>query len=503
MRNLMRFSFLAGLLLLPAGALAQSALTGILTTEADAGAPIDSSMCEFYVVKAVGSNPKTDWQAHLFSKSGGGVGMGLGDFSGGVALVLGVNFTETEAGDQTEAMFYTCPNGQMAFDSGLIMNSFFGSAALQTVGNSILPGGLALPGGAGAYSVDFGSGPVDFPAVGTAAGSPAAINYAFAPLVEQNDVDQGGFTWGGQAPDPGPLYPQNPGFIIGYNVYRMLDGGSAPDVATLGTAANFVGFVPMGFDQTVGDPGAAGADAPADGNALGDFAGMQNADATAYTGDEIMLYQDGPVPARDGATLLMSPADPTMAYWYAVQPVVNGSVADFTNVSIVNGPAQDHTIMGGMAVDLNLDGDAEFFSPNETAGIPGLGLTHGGLPLLSPVALSDPTNLPASGVINLDIELGRGGVELQLNAALEAGNVLGYNVFRLGSESREQVNESLITARGGNGNSYELVDGRFSGRRARALSYEIDVVYNDGTETATFGPFEAEVATRGNARRSR
>ena len=288
----------------------------------------------------------------------------------------------------------------------------------------------------------------------------------------------------------------------------MADGGSAPDAATLGAMTNFVGFVPMDFDQSVGDGGAAGADAPADNNAAGDFAGMQNADMMAYTGDEIMLFQDGAQSARDGATLHVSPADPSVNYWYAVQPVVRGSVADFANVSIAGGAAADHAedLSGDGTddwVDLDLDGSPDFYSPNENAGVAGLGLTFGGAPLLSPVALSDSSRLPATGSLGLDVEMGRKGVTLSLNAALENGNVLGYNVYRIAGESRELVNESLIAARGGNGNSYALVDERFTGRRARVLSYEVDVVYNDGTAAATFGPFTAEDATRGSDRRSR
>lgn len=506
MRNVMKFSVLAGLLALPLGALAQIPTIGTVI-DPGTGAPTTAGSagdtCELYSVKSDGGL-SNDWQAELVARGGGFVGMGDADFDLGLYQVLGGNFDRPEAPTNVVAVFVTCDGGLLHFDSGLLGTfNFMGQASIQTIGNSYT-GSLTLPGDGTAYQVDFGAGGVDFPAVGADAGGTVgqSINYAFAPFAELNDVDQGGWSWGGAAADPGSPLPDG-GFIVGYNVYRMEDAGGAPDVATLGAMANWVGFVPMNFDMTVGDTGAGGVDAPADGNAAGDFAGMQNADAAAYTGDEVLLFQDGAQTARDGATLNPNAADPTLVYWYAVQPVVRGAVADFTAVNIAGQGVNDYTIMGGNAVDLDLDGTPEFWSPNEAAGINGLGLTWNNLPLLSPVAQTDPARLPATGYLGLDVEMGRRGVELSLNAALEAGNVLGYNVYRLAGESRELVNESLIAARGGNGNSYSIVDDRFAGRRARTLAYEVEVVYNDGSDAGTFGPFEAETATRGSARRSR
>ena len=507
MRNVMRISILAGLLALPFGAAAQTPTIGTVT---DSGGGALPGNCELYAVKATGS-ANTDWQAHLFAKGGSGVGLTMPDFdqSSGTYQVLAGNFTMPEAPSHVVAAFVTCPNGQLHFDSGDLSTgfNFMNSAHLQTVGNSYT-GNLTIPGDGSGYDVDMGSGAVTFPVIGSDSGGTVgqSINYAFAPFGELNVGDLA-WQWGGGAADPGSSIPSG-GFIVGYNVYRMADGGSVPDAATLGAMTNFVGFVSMDFDQTVGDGGAAGMDAPADNNAAGDFAGMQNADSAAYTGDEIMLFQDGSQLARDMATAHVAPADPTVAYWYAVQPVVGGvSVADFANVSLVGTPAADYAedLTGNDTddwVDLDLDGSPDFYSPNENAGIPGLGLTYGGAPLLSPAALSDPTRLPATEYLGLDVEMDRrGGVSLSLNTALEAGNVLGYNVFRVAGDSRDQVNGSLIAARGGNGNTYEIVDERFSGRRARSLAYEVEVVYNDGTPTATFGPFTAEQTVRGSNRR--
>ena len=502
MRNVMRFSVFAGLLALPLGALAQTPTIGTVT---DAGGGALPGDCELYSVKS-DAGLANDWQAHMFAKGAAGVGLGSADFdqASGTYQVLGGNFTRPEAPTNVVGAFVTCSGGQLHFDSGDLSTgfNFMNSAHLQVVGNSYT-GGLTLPGGAASYPVDFGNGAVDFPSIGADASGTVgqSINYAFAPFAELR-LGDALWVWGGAAGDLGsPL--SDGGFIIGYNVYRMEDAGGAPDAATLGAMANWVGFVPMNFDQTVGDGGAEGTDAPADGNAAGDFAGMQNADAMPYTGDEIMLFQDGAQAARDGATLNPTPADPSLTYWYGVQPVTRGSVADFASVSIAKGPVGDHTIMGGMAVDLDLDGTPEFWSPNEGAGIPGLGLTWNSLPLISPVAQTDPTRLPATGYLGLDVEMGRRGVELSLNAALEGGNVLGYNVYRLAGESRDLVNQSLISARGGNGNSYQLTDDRFTGRRARALAYEVEVIYNDGTAAGTFGPFTADAATAGSSRRGR
>lgn len=508
MRNVMRLSIFAGLLSLPLGALAQTPTIGTVVDGTGAAVDTDALGCELFAVKSDGG-ANNDWQAHMFNTSGGGVGLGSGDFSGGLYQVLAGNFTRPEAPTNVVMGFVTCPDGQLHVDSGDFSTGFnaMGQAALQTIGNSIT-GAVVLPGDGTAYSVDLGAGAVDFPVIGSDTGMTAgqSINYAFSPVAELNGADQGGWTWGGAAADPGSTIPSG-GFIVGYNVYRMADAGGPPDAATLGAMANWVGFMPLDFDQTVGDTGAAGMDAPADNIAAGDFTGLQNGDAMPYTGDEILLYQDGPTLARDGATVNANPADPTIAYWYAVQPVVRGSVADFANVSLAGGAAADHAEdLDGDGnddwVDLDLDGSPDFYSPNENAGIPGLGLTYNSIPLLSPVAMSDPTRLPATEYLGLDVEMDRrGGVELSLNTALEAGNVLGYNVFRVLGDARDQVNENLITARGGNGNTYQIVDERFSGRRARSLAYEVEVVYNDGTPTATFGPFTADDAVRGSNRR--
>jgi hypothetical protein len=507
MRQLTRLSLLAGLLSLPLGAAAQTPTIGTVVDETGAQVDTNALACELYSVKSDGGRAD-DWLAHMYNKAGGGIGLQPDDFVGGTYQVLAGNFFRPEAPTNVVAGFVTCPNGRLHVDSGDLSTgfNFMGSAALQTIGNSIL-GTLTLPGDASPYPVDMGAGSVDFPVVGANASATVgqSINYAFAPHAELNDVDQGNWTWGGAAPDPGSTLPSG-GFIVGYNVYRLEDDGSRmpPDRATLGAMENWVGFMTMEFDQTIGDVGPPGA--PADLNPDGDFTGMQNPDMAAYTGDEILLYQDGANPAGDGVTFNPLPADPTLEYWYAVQPVVRGSVADFADIALGGGAPADHAedLDGDGTddwVDLDLDGTPDFYSPNENGGFPGLGLTHDSLPLLSPAALSDPARLPATAYLALEVEMGRRGVELSLNTALEAGNVLGYDVFRVVGPFREQVNEELIAARGGNGNTYEIVDDRFSGRRGRSAVYEVEVVFNDGTPTETFGPFAAEARARASRRR--
>ncbi len=507
MRQLMQLGLFAGLLSLPLGASAQTPTIGTVVDETGVQFDTDASACELYSVKSDGGL-STDWQAHMFNKAGGGVGLLPADFVDGLYQVLAGNFTRPEAPTNVVAGFVTCPNGLLHVDSGSLITgfNFLGSAALQIVGNSI-DGTLTLPGDASPYSVDMGAGNVDFPVVGADSSGTVgqSINYAFAPHAELNDVDQGGWTWGGAEPDLGSTLPDG-GFIVGYNVYRLADDGSmtAPNVATLGTMENWVGFMPMDFEQTVGDTGPPGA--PADNDPDGDFTGMQNPDMAPYTGDEILLYQDGGNLAGDGVTANPRAADPTVAYWYATQPVVRGSVADFASISLARGTSADHAedLDGDGtddSVDLDLDGTPDFYSPNENAGFPGLGLTHDSLPLLSPAALSDPARLPAIGALALDVEMRRRVVELTLSTALEAGNVLGYDLFRVIGPFRERVNDGLISARGGNGNTYVIVDEPFAGRRARNLVYEIEVVFNDGSPTETHGPFLAEVSSRGTRRR--
>ncbi len=449
--------------------------------------------CELYAVKADGGDA-TDWQAHLFAKGAEGLGLLRPDFDGGQYQVLDNNFTRPSSGTDVVAMFVTCSGGRLHVDSiGLFAGSwgFMNAALLLTIGNAP-DGSLALPGDDSPYAVDFGGGAVDFPAVGIGAGSGAAmaINYAFAPFPEQNDDRSNGYSLGAAEPDPASPLPDG-GFIIGYNVYRMSGAGTPPDVATLGTMANWVAFVSMDFDQTVGDPGAPGTPAPAD-NAPLDAVGMQNPDGQPYTGDEVLLFQDSA--RRPDGSLNPFGADPEQSYWYAVQPVVRGSVAGFSSASLAGGPIQDHAFdLDGDTiddvVDLDLDGSPEFFSPNENAGISGLGLTNSGLPLLSPVAWADPARLPAEGELRLELRRERSGMRLTIHAPFETAETLGYRVWRVTGLVRELVSDGLIVARGGAGNSYELLDRRL---RARRQSWLIEIVRADGAQPEWLGPFEFE-----------
>ncbi len=484
MRELAALALLATLL-----PTATSAQVIGLVVDPDGSSHLDP--CELYSVKADGGDA-ADWQAHLFAKGAGGLGTTSSDFAGGQYQVFGGNFTRAESPSDIVAVLVTCEGGGLHVDTVRIGTfGWMGAAQLHVLGNAP-DGSLVLPGDGSSYAVDLGAGPVDFPAVGigAASGAAMAINYAFAPFPELNDVDRGGFSWGGAEPDPASPLPDG-GFIIGYNVYRMLGAGVPPTVATLGTMANWVAFVSMDFDQTVGDPGAPGSPAPADNVPL-DSAGMQNPDGLPYTGDEVLLFQDSD--RRPDGSLNPFGADPEQSYWYAVQPVVRGSVAGFSSVSLAGGPIQDHAFdLDGDTiddfVDFDLDGSPEFFSPNENAGIPGLGLTNSGLPLLSPVAWADPARLPAEGALRLELRRERSGMRLTIHAPFETAETLGYRIWRVTGLVREPVSDELIVARGGAGNSYELLDRRL---RAREQSWLVETLRGDGVQPAWHGPFRLE-----------
>ena len=100
-------------------------------------------------------------------------------------------------------------------------------------------------------------------------------------------------------------------------------------------------------------------------------------------------------------------------------------------------------------------------------------------------------------------------VNITLTTALEAGNVQGFNVFRVVGDSRVQVNDQLILARGGEGNVYTIVDSAAATATRRAVrgdaqaQYLVEVVYNDGTASRFVGPFAVDAQRDTSGRRTR
>lgn len=504
---------------------------------------------ELYAVKvtSVAGNPGSatdptnydDWQASMESKTAGStIGLSVGDIGPTAAgfQVLSANFQDAPLGTHVVFTYITFPNGMLYVDSGTVGNNqnLLGNAMVQVVGNSApathFPGtaAIAMSSAVGGYTVNTGAAPAQFPF-----GTKAGIELAFAPVNEVNNTQVGGCAVGGRAPDPATTQ----GAIIGYNIYRMVapTPTPAPTAAQLGTVANWVAFYPLtsftlnpgsaeGGGTVGGDangdtiPDGDGTDSARDGAADTDAYGIENADGVQYTGDEIAIFADGSALPNGTARATAPILDGVTQYWYAVQPVVNGSISAFQNITLARNPLGDvrrdenGAVAGPLcAVDLdvaNANGN-EFFSPQFlSGGLPGLGLTNGGEALLSTPVLGRGNPAAAGGNLSLMVDLAGSDVNLSLSAGLEAANVLGYNVYRSVGAERTKVNADLIAASGGEGSVYRLVDSvgatsRRVTRRDLAPSYEVEVVYNDGTQSRTFGPFSAAVASEQPVRRTR
>jgi hypothetical protein len=278
--------------------------------------------------------------------------------------------------------------------------------------------------------------------------------------------------------------------------------------------------MPIDFDGTAGDdtPGAPGTPAPAETTGHGDLVGMQNPDSMPVNGDEALLFQDfsGGFDASTSAAVPRSMGtapDSNTDYWYAMQPVVRGDIADWTDISLAGSGRGDLTMdwggaAGADAVDMN-PGDSdgpEFISPQADFGIGGLGLTSGGSPLISaPVWYDSSVALPALGEVDLAATLRDSKVSIELTTGMQAGNVQGYNVYRVVGDSQVKINDTLIVADGGTGNVYKLTDeATQSGRRTRrgTAQYTVETVYNDGSASTIDGPFTVGVH-RSSSRRGR
>lgn len=529
MRNPVRSLLIVGALMAPA--LVQSAAVSGFVTPGDCGSIADlvALQGELYGTK-ISTTPTdipNDFMFDLSSK-GGGVTSGAS-----ISASNGWNIDEAwraqQVGTDAHFIYITFPPagpglpGRLYFDSGATsINFFFDAGGIREVGNA-LPAtqgntnGLILPANS---SATYSFGGKTFPAGSTTNG----INVVFSPFTEVSNVEAvtGSSCYiGGAVPNPrAPAGVTELGGIIGYNVWRIPGtAGTVPTAADFGTAfstgANpwqyFMDLRQLRLSTADNNTGSAGTVSPIE-LAPNDLAGLQNPDGIAYNGDELLFFQDSPTnrgTARAGGT---APST-TGSYWYAFQPVIFGNVADFAATVTFGANAQ---FAGTHQMDLDGDGSSdainldagvsatpEFISPQNEAGFPGLGLTNGGLPLLSsPVFYNGPaTTLPAFGQVSLSGAVSGNSVSLQFTTGLEKGTVLGYNVYRLSGDQRVRVNEQPILAQGNESNAYQLVDAAVRGRGVRSMQYSVEIVYADGTAPTMVGPFTVTLDQQPTRRR--
>lgn len=466
-----------------------------------------------------------------------------------------------------EGTFGSNPRGNwIAVDSGIPpdVNGAFGTTLVQRVGDTLKTsylGGagpttaldMTLPGTSSPVSVNLGAGSRSFP-LGAAGG----IEVVFGAVADLSTHDIGGAcTISGSNAAPATTAAgavQGRGYIVGYNVYRMAGtAGVVPTRGQLGTIDNWEYYIPYsGFDLTQDDtPGSTGGidrnndgipdgddtQAPSETTGFLDLAGVEQprdviGSARASTGDEIVIFQDSAISQRPRVSGTGPDVTGGTSYWYAFQPVIAGSVASFVNVApdvmgnstgfAVNGilpgthtvDMDGDTVAESVTLDFTTTGNAlpagdtvEFFSPQAelVPPQPGLGLTNGGLPVLSAPVFGTANPAASLGQVTLNGTLSGNDVNLTFGTMLEPGNVAGFNVYRVVGDSRVRVNDSLILARGGEGNVYSLVDVAVTGTSRRvtrgAGSYVVEVVYNDGTTSRFVGPFSVGSDDRETGRR--
>lgn len=474
---------------------------------------IDSHQAELYVLKvpASGSARQNDWLWNTDRK--------LEASSDSQALLSGAGWwstgdvwAEPQVSADVAFSYITFAGGFLYADSsdGSVVD--WGATPVQKIGDSLPIGrdagiGLVLPETAGRYDVTLAPGIVRTFPMATTSG---ALIFAFSPIAEVNPMDTGGGCQiGGETTNP-----QDPtrGAIIGYNVYRLPSCGCTPTREDFHRAAltdddfdgGWIYFIDLRkFDLTLSDttPGIPGLPSPLDLDP-DDLAGIQNPDGWPYTGDEVVLFSDMDNISRPRNGEL-APVR-SLSYWYALQPVVHGSIDDFA----ATGFTVNDTFQGDHRMDLDNDGEfdavslntvapfhdsAEFFSPQAepgNGGQDGLGLTHHGVALLSACFFVDLTlPLPATGQVQLTGVADGMDVALRLTTGLEPADILGYNVFRVVGANRVRVNEKPILAQGGESNSYLLVDLGVRSRSPRPLEYVVEFLPADSSPSRFSEPF--------------
>lgn len=495
---------LAGALGLGAASTASAITWSGVVADPACAAGADLSSAELYIwkLKPGADVGYTDLQYDLRNK--GGSNIGDTTIQSPPQWQTPGNFREAAAGTDVVFTLVTFDNGDITYNSG--EQGVTGGDLSFT---PRIPVGTSWPAAEGSVT------PIG---LGAAAGNPAInLTWGLTPEVAGASPTFGvGCHVAGLAPDP----TTGGGIFAGYNVYRLANTGGTPTTqdfydATLDgdpATGGFQYFAPMGaFDLTVGDPDTGPGMGGGDPLPVSDLAGLNNPDAMAWTGDEQAIFQDGPGTQRGGRSIGVAPSLGSV-YWYAVQPVVGRAdtnaitIGDLASATLGTGtgvmPTGMDVVTGGGidSADVDNDGTIDFFSPQADFGIGGFGLTHGSLPLLSPPTMIDFNAFGVGTEIELEGDFSGGDVELAFTAANESGDVLGYNVYRHHGDVRVPVNEAPVLASGGEGSVYRLVDdlSQVSRRLSRSgsFTYSIDVLYNDGTEPSTVGPFVVEMGGR-------
>jgi hypothetical protein len=547
MRTLLRFLPVAALLAAAVPASAQIAVSGLVTQPACAGL-MDPAVekAELIGVKVAAATGTCTDILFDFRQTGG---LQVGGATAGDAInqswQLPPNWTNGQLGTDAHFALLVYPPvagsraNRMAIDSGSTVNGDFAAAVVQTVGNSIPMSYAGTQGidlnlsGAG-YSVRL-RGPTGLVTTNFPLGANGGIEVAFAPLAEVNATDisgGGGCYVAGETRNPAaPADPQVDGVIIGYNVYRLSGVAGPPPTASAFYTASLNAdvtdgwqyFMPLTQGHNLGsldtDPLLAGTPSPSD-TAPNDLSGLQNVDGVMYSGDEVMIYQDSA--ANRGVSRGAQGSAPVggTGYWYAFQPVLCGDVGYYSvahgfgaSGSLLNG---DHgsslssMAAGDDSIDLDLDGNMEFFSPQADAGQPGLGLTYPdatgtGLPVLSEPVFGQMDPLAAGGGVTLSGRIDGTNVNITFQTGLEAGDVQGFNVYRGVADARVRVNEQLILVQGTESSVYQLVDDAVQARRLSrggTVQYTVEIVYTDG-HTSDVGPFSVTLGSQAPARRAR
>ncbi|MEM7249560.1 MAG: hypothetical protein AAF533_29905 [Acidobacteriota bacterium] len=446
-------------------------------------APASVTGIELYTVKVDSRGlDYTDW---LYVKNGDSVG-GASQ-SGFSYVVTGGNFSVAEAGTDRLWFFLTAPSPDtggdwLATDSTDPSAPNPGATTFQRVGDTIAATfaehagtGVRFNGTGLAVPIDLGSGARDFPSRGS-----GGIDVVFGALIDHQPTHylpgpDCGFGGGVEH----QLLPGR-GLIIGYNVYRQDDaGGPAPTKDSWGFE-DWLAFIPA-----VDEPG--------------DLAGTVDLDDVPQNGNEYLFFSDA-----DLSGLRESPQPPPepgcgRAYWYVIQPVVEGDYQDWTKETRLARVALgfDPRLPGG-GIDLTGDGAPEFFSPQAVhAGLPGLGLTVDGRPLVSATVRGCTASDPMATTGHVALRPGADDT-LELVLGLESADVLGYDVYRLDRGRRHRVNAMLLPAQGLDGGVVVLDGPRLRARRAG--TYEVEILASNG-DVRVEGPFTLTAAETRRSRR--
>lgn len=465
--------------------LAQDFLSGSVADPSSCAASTSFDPCSLIqALRQKATGPDTDWLLDHSRGSGPLIGFETGDIAFDTWSVRSDRFREAAAAGDVTQFVASWSDGWIALDSGPAAGPWdLGRVALQHLGSR---------------SPHF---PSTGPALPAGYGTMSGIEVRFAPLVVRDDTDRGGCTVGGAEQDPGGAQP---GFVVGYNILRAPGVASVPCAQGALVFQYFVDLRTLDFDCVEPlPPGPDLALSPCDLNPEGDLVGLVNPDGLPDTGDEVIVFGDTDE-NPDGTPRSMGTAPfRGQGYWYALQAVVAGSVSEFASVTLgsAGDPPRD------MRADVDRDGlfdavspdgaSVAFWSPQAEYGLPGLGLvdTCGGGNCSCRMFFVDygaGGPLPALGRLELEATVSGRDVLLEIATGFETADVVGFRVYRVQSGERRPVGDTLIAARGGDGNVYRVVDAgaRRAAASARAgLAWEVDVLHSDGTPVETFGPF--------------